>query len=245
MRLVGVLIFLLLPVSAAFAQSTVNGSSNRKQATATRVPNGSIRVDGRLDDEAWQQAAPITDFIQKEPIEGAAPTDPMEVRLAYDDDVLYVGARMHSRDGRIQAPLSRRDSTDQAEHVLVSFDTFLDRRTAVVFGVTAAGVRIDRYHSSDQEQSFDSGYDPVWRAETNLAGDQWTAELWIPFSQLRFNPRTDQAWGLNLYRFRPTLDEAASRRCRMSPAVRPSTAIAIAATPSTTARIGTAASAWM
>ena len=73
---------------------------------------------------------------------------------------------MHSKDGRIQAPLGRRDSTDQAEHILVSFDTFLDRRTAVVFGVTAAGVRIDRYHSSDQEDSFDSGFDPVWRAET-------------------------------------------------------------------------------
>lgn len=185
----------------------ISGARNRKQATATRVPNGSIRVDGRLDDEIWARTVAITDFIQKEPNEGAAPTDPMEVRLAYDDDVLYVGARMHSSDGRIQAPLGRRDNVDQAEHILVSFDTFLDRRTAVVFGVTAAGVRIDRYHSSDQEESFDSGYDPVWRAETSVSGDQWTAELWIPFSQLRFNPRSDLTWGLNIYRFRPTLDE--------------------------------------
>jgi hypothetical protein len=195
-------------VSPVAAQSSVSGAANRKQATAIRVANGSIRVDGRLDDEIWRNATPITDFIQKEPTEGAAPTDPMEVRLAYDDEALYVGARMQSRDGRIQAPLGRRDSTDQAEHILVSFDTFLDRRTAVAFGVTAAGVRIDRYHSNDQEDSFDSGFDPVWRAETNVAGDQWTAELWIPFSQLRFNPRTDQTWGLNLFRFRPTLDEA-------------------------------------
>jgi hypothetical protein len=191
------------------AQSpVVNGSGNRKQATATRVPNGSIRVDGRLDDEAWQKASPITDFIQKEPVEGAPPTDAMDVRLAFDDDVLYVGARMQSKDGRIQAPLGRRDNVDQAEHILVSFDTFLDRRTAVVFGVTAAGVRIDRYHPSDQEDSFDSGFDPVWRAETSVSGDQWSAELWIPFSQLRFNPRSELTWGLNLSRFRPTLDEA-------------------------------------
>ena len=204
LRLCGVL---LLATTAA-AQSAINGAANRKQATATRVPNGSIRVDGRLDDEVWQKAAPITDFIQKEPVEGAQPTDVMDVRLVYDDSVLYVGARMQSRDGRIQAPLGRRDNTDQAEHILVSFDTFLDRRTAVVFGVTASGVRIDRYHSSDQEESFDSGFDPVWRAETSVAGDQWTAELWIPFSQLRFNPRTDQTWGLNIHRFRPTLDEA-------------------------------------
>jgi hypothetical protein len=198
-------VFLLAPPVSA---QTVSGAANRKQASATRVVNGSIRVDGRLDDEVWQKTTPITDFIQKEPTEGAAPTDPMEVRLAYDDEAVYVGARMHSGDGRIQAPLGRRDNTDQAEHILVAFDTFLDRRTSVVFGVTAAGVRIDRYHASDSEDSFDAGFDPVWRAETSIAADQWTAELWIPFSQLRFNPRSDQTWGLNLFRFRPTLDEA-------------------------------------
>ena len=202
------LICLVVLAAASPVNAQIAGSGNRKQATATRVPNGSIRVDGRLDEEIWVKTVAITDFIQKEPNEGAAPTDPMEVRLAYDDEVLYVGARMHSSDGRIQAPLGRRDNVDQAEHILVSFDTFLDRRTAVVFGVTAAGVRIDRYHSSDQEDSFDAGYDPVWRAETSVSGDQWTAELWIPFSQLRFNPRSDLTWGLNLYRFRPTLDEA-------------------------------------
>src|SRR5688572_14883571 len=205
MRLAGVLALLSVIASPTLAHAQ---SAERKTATALRVPNGSIRVDGRLDDEIWQTAAPITDFIQKEPTEGAAPTDPMEVRIAYDDDAVYVGARMFSRDGRIQAPLGRRDNTDQAEHILVAFDTFLDRRTAVVFGVTAAGVRIDRYHASDQEDSFDAGFDPVWRAETNIAVDQWTAELWIPFSQLRFSPRSDQTWGLNLFRFRPTLDEA-------------------------------------
>ena len=205
MRLAGVLFFAALVASSTFAHAQ---TAERKIASAIRVANGSIRVDGRLDDEIWQTATPITDFIQKEPTEGAAPTDPMEVRIAYDDDAVYVGARMFSRDGRIQAPLGRRDNTDQAEHILVAFDTFLDRRTAVVFGVTAAGVRIDRYHSSDQEDSFDAGFDPVWRAETNIAADQWTAELWIPFSQLRFSPRTDQTWGLNLFRFRPTLDEA-------------------------------------
>ncbi len=208
MRLVGVVsVCTFLFAAASSAQSPINGAADRKRATATRVANGAIRVDGRLDDEAWQKATPITDFVQKEPTEGAAPTDAMDVRLVYDDDVLYIGARMSSRDGRIQAPLGRRDSTAQAEHILISFDTFLDRRTAVVFGVTAAGVRLDRYHSTDNEDSFDSGFDPVWRAETQVSADHWTAELWIPFSQLRFSPRTDQAWGLNVFRFRPTLDE--------------------------------------
>jgi hypothetical protein len=198
---------LLLFPRGASPQALADTSPIRKKASATRVSNGAIRVDGRLDDEAWQKATPITDFIQKEPTEGGAPTDPMEVRLAYDDHALYVGARMTSSDGRIQAPLGRRDNTDQTEHILVAFDTFLDRRTSVVFGVTAAGVRIDRYHASDSEDSFDAGYDLVWRAETSIEADRWTAELWIPFSQLRFNPERDLHWGLNIQRFRPTLDE--------------------------------------
>lgn len=209
MRFVGfVFVCTALSTAAISAQTPASGTANRKHATAIRVPNGSIRVDGRLDEDVWQKATPIVDFVQKEPTEGARPTDEMDVRIAYDDTVLYVGARMRSKDGRIQAPLGRRDSIEQAEHILVSFDTFLDRRTASVFGVTASGVRIDRYHANDQEESFDAGFDPVWRAETIVSGDQWTAELWIPFSQLRFSPRTDQVWGLNVSRFRPTLDEA-------------------------------------
>ena len=197
----------LLWSSTAAAQAPLAPPAVRKRASAARVANDAIRVDGRLDDEAWRLATPITDFIQKEPTEGTAPSDPMDVRFVYDDHSLYVGARMTSRDGAIQAPLGRRDSIDQTEYIMIAFDTFLDRRTSVVFGVTAAGVRIDRYHSSDNEDSFDTGFDPVWRAETRIDGDQWTAELWIPFSQLRFSTRPAQLWGLNILRFRPTLDE--------------------------------------
>ena len=107
----------------------------------------------------------------------------------------------------LQAPLGRRDSADQTEHVWVWFDTFFDRRTAVAFGVTASGVRLDRFHSSDNEESFDSGFDPVWEARTTTTADGWSAELWIPFSQLRFNRQNDLVWGVNIQRFRPTLDE--------------------------------------
>ena len=197
----------LLWSSTAAAQAPVPPAAARKRASAARVANDAIRVDGRLDDEAWQRATPITDFIQKEPTEGQAPTDPMEVRFVYDDHSLYIGARMTSGNGAIQAPLGRRDSIDQTEYLLIAFDTFLDRRTSVAFGVTAAGVRIDRYHSSDNEDSFDAGFDPVWRAEAHVEGHEWTAELWIPFSQLRFSTQPAQLWGLNVLRFRPTLDE--------------------------------------
>jgi len=183
-------------------------AADRKRATATRVEPGTIRVDGRLDEAVWQNAAAITDFIQKEPQQGAVPTDDMEVRFAYDDGAFYVGARMWAKHATaIQAPLGRRDNSDQAEHILIALDTFLDRRTSVAFGVTAAGVRLDRYHGTDDEQTFDSGFDLVWVARTSVGADHWTAEIWIPFTQLRFNPVDVLTWGLNIQRFRPTLNE--------------------------------------
>src|SRR5688572_21966868 len=180
----------------------------RRQATAVRVSEGSIRLDGQLDDPAWSTARPITQFVQKEPVEGAPPTEEMNVRIVYDNDAVYIGARMYNRGLRaIQAPLGRRDGVDQAEYLLVHLDTFLDRRTAYAFGVTAAGVRIDRYYPQDSEDDFDDGFDPVWEARTSVENQAWTAELWIPFSQLRFNDQGQQTWGLNLERSTPTLNE--------------------------------------
>jgi len=195
------------PVAGVTGQNAPT-AAERKRATATRIDSGTITVDGRLDEAVWFNSSAITDFIQKEPQQGAPPTDDMEVRFAYDGDAFYVGARMWARNAReIQAPLGRRDNSDQAEHILIALDTFLDRRTSAVLGVTAGGVRLDRYHGTDNEDSFDAGYDLVWGARTSIDSEGWTAEIWIPFTQLRFNPEDDLTWGLNIQRFRPTINE--------------------------------------
>ena len=103
-------------------------------ALAMAVPAGV--ATGQEGGIFWGRAPAITDFIQKEPIQGAPPTDDMEVRFAYDGGAFYVGARMWARNVRgIQAPLGRRDVSDQAEYILIALDTFLDRRTAFVLGV--------------------------------------------------------------------------------------------------------------
>ena len=204
--LYGVLCLLCL-ASPARAQDRAGGA--RKEATALPVGGDAIRVDGRLDDQSWRRAPAITEFFQKEPIEGAVPTERMDVRFAYDATGLYIGARMYSRDPKmIQAPLGRRDEVDtQSENIIVSLDTFLDRRTAYSFGVSASGVRLDRFHPQDDEATFDAGFDPVWAVQTRIDEQGWTAEFWIPFSQLRFNEQATQTWGLNVRRFTPTLKE--------------------------------------
>jgi len=203
MRFVLVTALCLLPSGAVFAQQ--DNGNGRKEAHAVRVAAGAIDLDGRLDDPAWRDVPPVTEFLQREPIEGEPPTDRMDVRFVYDDDALYVGARMYSTSP-IQAPMGRRDSGDQAEYFLISLDTYLDRRTASAFGVTASGVRLDQYYASDNRRA-DEGYNPVWVARTSVDDEGWTAELWIPFSQLRFTDRTPQVWGLNIQRWVPSRNE--------------------------------------
>ena len=178
----------------------------RKRAAAVRVAEGAVRVDGRLDEAVWRQATQLAGFTQKEPVEGDPATDDLDVRFVYDSGALYVGARMTS-SAPIQAPLGRRDDVEQAEHLLVSLDTYLDRRTASTFGVSASGARLDLYYASDNDFDDDDTFTPVWQAQTSVDERGWTAELRIPFSQLRFNERSPQIWGLNVRRWIPALNE--------------------------------------
>jgi len=197
----------LAGAASAAAAQTGDGAPS-KQLRAVRTTGGAIKLDGRLDDTAWARASWISDFVQKKPSEGAPPSDSMRIAIFYDGDALYVGARMFSRDpSKIQAPLSRRDNTFQSERIWVSFDSYHDKRTAYSFGVTASGVRADWYHASDNENDANMGFDPVWEAKANIDALGWSAEMRIPFSQLRFTNQPVQLWGFNANRWNPATSE--------------------------------------
>jgi hypothetical protein len=207
---------LLLPVllvgggEGVQAQGIPNPAATRPQIEAVRLAGPPTVIDGRLDDEAWQQAPVLTGLVQRQPDEGAPATERTEVRFLYDESTLYIGARMYSSDpAAIQRPISRRDQGTQAERLLVSLDTYLDRRTAHTFGVTASGVRLDWYHPADRETSTDPSFDPVWEARTRIDSLGWTAEMRIPLSQLRFSRHAEQRWGLNVKRVIPSRNEEA------------------------------------
>ena len=203
------LIVLLVTAMPLVAQAPpAPAAAPTKQVRAARLSAAGIKLDGRLDDPAWAQGTWITDFIQKMPKEGAPPTDSLRIAILYDDDALYVGARMFSKDpSKLQAPLSRRDNTSQADHLWVSFDTYHDRRTAYSFGVTASGVRMDWYHATDNEFDIDPGFDPVWEGKAVIDSLGWTTEMRIPFSQLRFTDQPLQVWGFNADHWNPATSE--------------------------------------
>ncbi len=192
----------------AAALAPAGADTTRKEARAVRIQGTSPEIDGRLDEPVWQVVPVITEFLQKRPAEGAAPSERTEVRIAYDDEALYVGARLYNREpGAIRAPVTPRDDAILADAFIIALDTYLDRRTAYSLGLTSAGVRLDWYQPADHEHIRDRGWDPVWQGATQLDSLGWTAEMRIPFSQLRFSPRDTQVWGLNLKRWIPGRQE--------------------------------------
>jgi hypothetical protein len=176
-----------------------------KHMTAGRVNAGDIQLDGRLDEVVWAQATYHSDFEQKGNDRSYPPRVRTEVAFLRDDQALYVAARMQNESGGAPRMLvGRRDDVGNAERILVSLDTHRDLTTAYTFGVTAGGVRVDHMHARDLEGWKDDAFDPLWEARVDADEGSWTAELRIPFSQLRFSAGGEQIWGLNVRRWNPT-----------------------------------------
>jgi hypothetical protein len=168
---------------------------------AARVQGG-VRIDGRLDEAAWQQAQPATGFTQSYPQAGAAPTERTEARVLYDDEAVYVGVRMLDEHAdSIAAPLARRDATGlYSDFVHVMIDSRHDRRSGFRFTVNPRGVQRDVYHFDDQNE--DGSWDAVWTVATQIDSAGWTAEYRIPLSQLRFGGEAGdvRTWGFQVMR---------------------------------------------
>jgi hypothetical protein len=159
---------------------------------------GPVRVDGRLDDAAWSAATPATSFTQLDPAEGQPVSERTEVRVLYDDEALYVGVRLHDT-GAVTTRLGRRDmSMEASDWLTVILDSYHDHRTAFGFELNPSGVRRDQTRS--EETGEDDSWDPVWTGETSVDSGGWTAEMRIPFSQIRFNTAAQQTWGIQVER---------------------------------------------
>src|SRR5436190_9706176 len=171
-------------------------------AYAKRVvtADGSIHIDGKLDESVWAQARPAIQFYQTAPHEGEPATERTDVRVAFDDDAIYIAARLFDSDpAGVRGQLARRDAFTEADQFEVAFDSYHDHNTSFVFGINPSGVKTDRVVGNDGFSS-DVGWDPVWAAATRVDSAGWTVEMRIPLSQLRFSTAASQVWGINFFR---------------------------------------------
>src|SRR5262245_35353455 len=104
-----------------------NGHELPVPTAMAAAKTGPIMLDGKLDDQAWSAATPITEFVQFDPDEGKPASENTEVRIVYGDDALYIGARMFDRTPQaIRSRLVRRDADMQSDYFQVVIDAFHD-----------------------------------------------------------------------------------------------------------------------
>jgi hypothetical protein len=141
------ILILLLSVlscsSYAFDADTLQIKNSDVQIKAVKLTE-SIVLDGKLDEAVWNIGGGFENFIQREPVEGVQPTEKTVVKIVYDDNALYIGARMFdSSPDSIIARLSRRDNLVTSDFFAVGLDPYHDKRSGYFFVINAAGVLID------------------------------------------------------------------------------------------------------
>lgn len=161
-------------------------------------------LDGNLDDEAWQSAEITSQFRQFFPYDSSLANAQTEVRLTYDENFIYVGARMFSPGPRnYVTPSLRRDYRGEAnDGISVVFDTFKDRTNAFIFGVNPFGVQREGLVANGGgvgRDDFSLTWDNKWYSEVKIYDNYWIAEMAIPFKTLRFKENLS-SWNINFYR---------------------------------------------
>ena len=161
-----------------------------------------LAIDGKLDELVYADNQPFGDLIQAVPATGEPASEATDLWLMFDDDNIYVGARVHDSapPERWVANEYRRDSAPlrQNDHIGVGFDTFYDRRSGFMFYANPLGAFSD-YSIIDEGQP-NGDWNPVWNVRTGRFVGGWTMEMVIPFKSLRFTGGRDQTWGFQVRR---------------------------------------------
>jgi hypothetical protein len=179
-------------VAAAFGQESPSASVRRL--------TDAIRIDGVLDESAWQESPSIDRLTQVEPRPGEVPTEGTKIWLAHNRDFLYIAVRCEDSNPKgIVAREMRRDAMlMDNDNIEIVIDTYHDHRNAYFFSTNAAGALVDGRIAENRMGSTE--WDGIWNVRTHVDDAGWTAEFEIPFKTIGFSPGLSK-WGFNVSRF--------------------------------------------
>ncbi len=189
----------ILPI-LGFGQENNNENDSRK-IIAYPLNGIELLLDGVVDEELWLTIPGNDNFLMQEPKEGGEPTERTQVRVAFDNENLYIAVVCYdSEPSDIKAFQKRRDaSLETDDRFRWIFDTFMDKRSAYFFEINPLGLRGDGLISSDQGQTLNQDWDGIWKAWTFIGDFGWSAEIRIPFRSINFDSKKD-VWGINFQR---------------------------------------------
>ena len=197
MRALSFILLICLIYSAGYTQNL----PVQKKLQAKRTPT-SPKIDGLLNDAEWKDVTIATGFIENNPTPGKVETSERrtEVKLLYDDEAVYVAARMYANPDSVAHEIMTRDQIGNSDFFGILLDPFLDRINGNGFFVTASGTQFDAKYS--QGGNEDANWNAVWDSEVRLDEQGWTVEMKIPYAALRFSSKDIQNWGINMIRKR-------------------------------------------
>jgi len=173
-----------------------------KQLPAQRT-TANFKIDGVLDEAAWKEALPATNFIEWRPNAGK-PEDSVNrtvVYLLYDNTSIYIAGHCYERTkDSVSRELIGRDRVGINDFVGITFDTYNDKINGFGFYVTPYGEQFDAKYSNSEGE--DGSWSAVWDSEAKVHENGWSFEMRIPYSALRFSSKENQTWGLNITRRR-------------------------------------------
>jgi hypothetical protein len=209
---------------SAFAQKTDVPSGN---AFAFKLAEP-ITLDGVLNEAIWQDNEGWNgEFMQYFPSDTSQAEVQTRVKIAFDDNNLYLAAEMLNRGERdyVSTSLRRDYRGEQNDGVTFVLDTFNDKTNAFQFGVNPYGVLREGLVANGGNQGGDLSlaWDNKWYAEATMLEDRWVVEAIIPLATLRFKDG-GQNWNVNFYR----IDSDTGERSTWSPIPRNFSIISLA-----------------
>lgn len=178
------------------SNDSVPVSYEKRVYTTTSVAGmEAIKIDGILDDPAWDAVEWTSDYVEFQPDNGSEPTEQTKMKIVYDDKNLFIAFRCYQKDpSTIERRMGRRDDFP-GDWVEVNIDSYGDDRTGFSFTASVSGVKGDEFISNNGN-NWDTSWNPIWYLDTNIDEEGWTAEIRIPLSQLRFGNDEEQVWGI-------------------------------------------------
>lgn len=167
-----------------------------------------VKIDGNIDEDAWKDAAIMTDLIEFRPVQFQKedPANKTVAYLMYNNEGIYFGGYCYERTkDSIATELTGRDGFGTNDFVGIIFDTYKDHLNGFEYFVTPLGEQWDAKSSNGGNEDF--SWNAVWKSAAVIHNDGWSFEFFIPYSGIRFGKKNIQDWGLNITRKRTKLNQ--------------------------------------
>src|SRR5436190_1609091 len=182
----------LITASAQSPQATPATAADHKKALRVARFDKSPDIDARLDEQVWQHATALQDFVQTQPGDNTPASRPTEVLLGYDEHFLYIGIQAQDEAGKIRATVAKRDDVLKDDYISIYLDTFNDKRRAYLLIFNPLGVQQDGIYSEGQEPDY--SVDIVMQSKGIVTEKGYTIEVAIPLKSLRYDAGEGKFW---------------------------------------------------